>query len=122
MRKLISVVFMVALAGALTGIAAEKTMTGKISDDMCGADHSMMAHGGKKVDDRECTLACVKGGSKYVFASGGKVYAVSNQDLPALREHAGHTVMLTGEWSADGKSVKATKVEMPAPKKGKKAA
>lgn len=101
-------------AGAL---AAEQTWTGQISDSMCGADHSMMAHDGKKVSARDCTLACAKAGAKYVFVSQGKVYEIQNQDRPELAEHAGHTVKLTGEMSADGKSVKVSKIEMPGGKK-----
>jgi hypothetical protein len=118
----ISIGFLAAvLISGTAGLAAEKTWTGKISDSMCGASHKAMEHGGKKVDDRECTLACVKGGSKYVFVSQGKVYEVQNQDFAGLQEHAGHTVKLTGEMSADGKGIKVSKVEMP-PAKGKKAA
>jgi hypothetical protein len=117
MRKVSALFLIVVLAGAMAGIAAEKTMTGRISDSMCGASHKSMEHGKKKVDARECTLACIKGGAKYVFVSGTKVYEVSNQDLAALKDHAGHTVKLTGEWSADGKSVKVSKIEMPAAKK-----
>jgi hypothetical protein len=101
------------LAGAAAGFAAEQTWTGKISDDMCGASHKGMEHAGKKTDDRECTLVCVKGGSKYVFVSEGKVYAVENQSFAGLKEHAGHTVKLTGEMSADKKAIKVSKIEMP---------
>jgi hypothetical protein len=97
---------------ALPGFAAEQTMTGQISDSMCAASHDAMASGGKKVDTHECALACVKAGGKFVFVSGGKVYAISNQSLPDLSTHAGHTVKMTGEVSADGKSVTVSKVVM----------
>jgi hypothetical protein len=100
------------LAGAVAGFAAETTLTGKISDDMCGASHKGMEHAGKQSSDRDCTLACVKGGSKYVFVSEGMVYAVENQSFAGLKEHAGHTVKLTGDVSADKKSVKVSKIEM----------
>jgi hypothetical protein len=104
-------------AGTLAAFGAENTWTGKISDDMCGASHKAMEHAGKKVDDRECTLACVKGGSKYVFVTEGKVYAIENQSFAALKEHAGHTVKLTGEMSPDKKTIKVSKIEMPEKKK-----
>ena len=100
------------LLNAAGVIAAEQTWTGQISDSMCGADHSMMAHGGKKVSARDCTLECVKGGGKYVFVSKGKVYEIENQDRKDLAEHAGHPIKLTGEMSADGKSVKVDKIAM----------
>ena len=94
--------------------AVGQTWTGQISDSMCGADHSMMARGGKKVSARDCTLECVKGGGKYVFVSKGKVYEVQNQDLKDLQVYAGHTVRLTGQIESDGKTIKASKIVMAA--------
>jgi hypothetical protein len=105
--------------------SAEKTLTGKISDSMCGAEHKAMmsehtkegevpANTNKSDQDKahECTLACVKSGGKFVFVSGGKVYEIENQDYAGLQEHAGHAVKLTGEMSADGKTIKVTNVAM----------
>jgi len=98
----------------VSAFAAEQTWTGKISDSMCGADHSKMAaeHGGaKKTSDRDCTLACVKNAGKYVFISQGKTYNVTNQDFAGLQEHAGHTVKLTGDMQGD--SITVSKIVMP---------
>jgi hypothetical protein len=106
--------FLLSVAGAFS---AQQTWTGQITDSMCGKDHSMMQHGGKKVSARECTLACVKDGSKYAFVSNGTVYEIQNQDLKDLATHAGHTVKLTGEMSTDGKALKVDKIEMPLGKK-----
>ena len=102
--------------GATSIYAADQTLTGKISDNMCGAKHATSAeHDGKKMSDRDCTLACVKEhDAKYVFVSGGNVYSISNQDLLALQMHAGHTVKLTGEMS--GNSITVSKIEMLANK------
>lgn len=97
--------------------AAEQTWSGQISDSMCGASHSMMEHAGKKVNARDCTLECVKGGGKYVFVSKGKVYEIQNQELKDLETHAGHTVKLSGEMQSGGKTIKASKIAMPAGKK-----
>lgn len=102
------------LGGATVAFAADQTWTGKISDSMCGASHSAMKHDGKKLADRECTQECVKGGSKYVFVSKGKVYKVDNQDFADLSVHAGHSVMLTGEMTGD--TIKVSKIEMSAAK------
>jgi len=93
-----------------SALAAGNTWTGKITDSMCDKDHSMMATGGKQPDPKECTLACVKGGSKFVFVSEGKVYEIANQDLPALKTFAGDSVRLTGELESDGKTIKADKL------------
>jgi len=112
--------FAVSLCFALTVIAAnaaEKTWTGQISDAMCGKDHSMMEHGGKKTSARDCTLECAKGGSKYVFVSQGKIYEIDNQSLAELPVHAGHTVQLAGAMTADGKTIHVSKITMPAGKK-----
>lgn len=95
-----------------TAFAAEQTWTGQISDEMCGADHSAMAHDGKKVSAHDCTLACVKNGSKFVLVSEGKVYPIANQDLADLKTHAGHNVKITGDLDSDGKTVTVSKVEM----------
>ena len=40
--------------------AAKQTWTGAIADKMCGNDRTKM---GGKMSDRDCTLACAKGGS-----------------------------------------------------------
>jgi hypothetical protein len=93
-----------------SAIAAPNTWTGKITDSMCDKDHSMMASGGKQPDAKECTLACVKSGSKFVFVSGDKVYEIANQDLPALKTFAGDKVKLTGELESDGNTIKADKL------------
>ena len=91
-------------------LAAEKTLTGKISDSMCGASHKAMEHAGSKMTDHDCVLACVEKGAKFVFVSGGKTYNIENQDLPEMKEHAGHTVTLTGDLTGD--TIKATSVKM----------
>ena len=79
------------------------TWTGQISDSACGMSHAKMLaeHKGDLKTDRDCTLACIKGGSKYVFVSDGKVYNISNQKLAALKIHAGETVELTGTMKGD---------------------
>jgi hypothetical protein len=90
--------------------AATMTMNGIISDSMCGVSHAKMMemHKDAKMTDRDCTLACVKGGGKFVFVSDGKVYNVANQKLAALTEHAGETVTLTG--NVEGDTITVSKV------------
>jgi len=105
------------LLGISSALAAEQTWAGQISDAMCGKDHSMMQHGGKKVSARDCTLECAKAGSKYVFVSKGKVYEIGNQTMKDLQVHAGHDVQLTGELTGDGKTIQVSKIVMPAAKK-----
>jgi hypothetical protein len=100
MRRL-SAAIVTLILGAAT-LAADQTWSGKISDSMCGAKHDPTAQHGKQVPDRDCALACKKEhNAQFVFVSDGKVYNVSNQDFAALREHAGHTVQLTGTVAGD---------------------
>lgn len=56
--------------------AKQKTFLGNISDSMCGRKHMMP--GG----DKECTLKCVSGGSKFVLADTAhkKVYQLGDQE------------------------------------------
>ena len=91
--------------------AAEQTWTGQISDSACGAKHEEAAEGQGKMPDRDCTVACVRGGSKYVLVSDGKVFQIANQDNKDLAAHAGHTVKMTGEMK--GNSIAVSKIEMP---------
>jgi len=98
----LGVVGLFAGLGSFAG-AATMTMDGMISDSACGASHAkmMQEHKDAKMTDRDCTLACVKAGGKFVFVSGGKVYTVANQKLAALTEHAGETVTVTGDLKGD---------------------
>jgi hypothetical protein len=89
------------LMAAFASLASAATWTGQISDSMCGASHQKMTSMHAGMTDRDCALACVKGGGKYVFVSDGKVYTISNQELPLLQVHAGHTVQLTGDMKGD---------------------
>ena len=101
-----------AAAAATASLGADgHTWTGAISDKMCGADHKKM---GGKLSDTECTLACTKGGAPYVLVANGKVFQLTGQDA-ALRTHAGHTVVLTGELKGD--TIKVATIEMPTPAK-----
>lgn len=107
-------------ASVMTASAAEQTWTGKISDSMCGVSHKKGAeHGAKAMSARDCTLACVKGGGKYVFVRGSKVYSIENQDFAGLNEHAGHTVTLKGEMKGD--AITVSNITMPGSKKKKAA-
>jgi hypothetical protein len=94
-------------AVASSAFAAQQTWTGAISDKMCGIDHKKM---GGALSDRDCTLACTKGGAPYVLLSDGQVYQLTNHEAD-LRTHAGHTVNLTGELK--GGTIRVSKVEMP---------
>jgi hypothetical protein len=92
------------LAGLATipALAAGKsqTLTGEVSDAMCGAKHEMP---GKAAD---CTRACMKHGSKYALVVGDKVYTLETSDqaaLDKLNDLAGAKAKVTGE--VDGTTI-----------------
>jgi hypothetical protein len=101
MKKALKSVFCLGLLAGLASFASAATWTGQISDSMCGTSHAKMTSAHAGMTDRDCALACVKGGGKYVFVSDGKVYKIANQDLALLQVHAGHTVQLTGDMKGD---------------------
>jgi len=81
--------------------AAGVTLLGTISDSTCGVSHTKIIDQDKhkKMTERECTLACVKYGRKFVFVADGKVYDIANQSFETLVENAGESVRLTGNLS-----------------------
>lgn len=108
MKKLI---WIASFAAGLTAFAAEQTVTGVITDSMCKSNHAMMQKGATKMSDHDCTVACVKlMGQKYVVAAGDKVFQIENQNFAGLEKNAGTTVKVTGQVSADGKSMTVTKL------------
>jgi hypothetical protein len=96
MKPIIFASVLVLLCG-LPSSAAEQTWSGKISDSACGAKHEEAAEGQGKMPDRDCTLACVRGGSKFVLLVDGKILQIGNQDLADLKTYAGAHVKITGE-------------------------
>ncbi len=100
MRKLVYLGLALVLSAGM-GLAAPKaaaakarTFVGDISDKMCGAKHMM---GGSAKD---CTLECVKAGSKFVLVDAkGKVYDLSDQKKPEA--FAGAKVRITGTLNGD---------------------
>jgi hypothetical protein len=102
--KLSSTVALALLFGA--SLSAQQTFTGQISDSLCKAKHEEAAEGQGKMADHDCTVACVKGGSKYVLlGADGKVYDIANQDFKDLEKMAGSKVKMTGELKGNAISV-----------------
>lgn len=101
------------VAAVLMGgfVGAEQTWSGQISDSACGAKHEEAAEGQGKMPDRECTQACIRGGSKYVLVVDGKVFQIANQDNKDLATHAGHKVQVTGELKAN--TITVSRIVMP---------
>ena len=107
MKRILMITTFCSLAG-LSAWAAPQTLTGQISDSMCGKSHAGMGDMGK--NPKECTAGCVKTGAKYVFVSGEKIYEIKNQNFAALPANAGATVQLTGDVDKDGKTITVAKI------------
>ena len=89
-----------------TATAGDKpqTLTGEVSDAMCGAKHMM--EGGAA----ECTQQCVSKGSKYALVVGDKVYTLDTSDkaaLATLGKLAGQQAKVSGTVSGDAIAVSA---------------
>ena len=108
----------VAAAWLVSGGAAyaeERTVTGTISDSLCGMSHkAMMEKQGSKISDRDCVIACLNYQTEnspklVVAASDGTVYMIANQKFPGLMRRAGEKLAITGDVS--GRNITVTKVE-----------
>ena len=96
---------LVAVLAATAALHAQQSWTGQISDSMCKAKHEEAAEGQGKMADRDCTLSCVRGGSKFVLLADGKVLQIANQDNKDLTTFAGQMVKVSGELKGDTLSV-----------------
>ena len=103
---------------AAPGKAYDGTISGVVSDSMCGKDHMMMGEPGR--DAVACTRDCVKKEYKYVLVdSHGDVYNLVNEEksLDKLNELAGKEVEITGHVDPGLKMIKVQSVKAPAKKK-----
>jgi hypothetical protein len=99
-------VFLVAVFGSLfisspASAADKQTLTGLVSDSMCGAQHM-------EADAVKCTRACIGHGANYTLVVGDKVYSLNTTDkalLNKLNEQAGSKVTVTGTVNGIGVDV-----------------
>jgi len=49
----------------------------------------------------DCTSGCIKGGSKYVFASAGSECQIENQSVADIEKRARQMVEFTGDMEGD---------------------
>jgi len=96
----LTVVLMLALAGAFASVAHQQSLTGVVTDSMCGT-----AHMAKDKTPAECTQMCVKDGMKYGLAMEKKVYTLEGHEAE-LAKLAGQKVTVKGILKGDTLSVK----------------
>ena len=97
MKKLImSMTACVLLAPGFAG-AKDMTFSGEIMDSACakGGGHESMFKKMGTNDPKECTLACVKGGSKFVLFKADKTF-YQLDDQKKLEPFAGQKVEVMG--------------------------
>jgi hypothetical protein len=106
MKQTIALAAFLALSAAAD---AGQSWTGRISDSLCKAKHEETAEGAGAMADHDCTVACVRGGSKYVLISDGKVLQIANQSYSDLPKFAGQDVIVSGDLTGD--TLTLTKIE-----------
>jgi len=90
-KRIVMVGLMLFVFGCL-GWAQNKSWTGTVSDEHCGAKHAKAS-----ADAESCVEKCVSGGAKYVLVSHGKVFQVDDQDK--FKGLGGKAVKVTGTLS-----------------------
>ncbi len=94
----------ISLGAALTA-AAPQTITGVITDTMCGAKHGMV----KGQPDDECVRHCVQGSRDYALYDGTHVWKLTDQKKPA--SFVAKRVKVTGAVDEKSQTIKVTSIE-----------
>lgn len=93
-RKAILTVSAMAMACGMAFVAqansATRTLTGVVSDSMCGKTHDM-----KNMSAAQCTRMCVKGGASFALVVGNKVIDLRGHS-EELNKYAAQKVTVRG--------------------------
>lgn len=91
------------LTTSLAIAQAAQTLTGTVSDAMCGKTHMM-----KGASAAKCTRECVKEGSDFALVVGDKVYTLKG-DKTAIDKFAGTNVLVKGKLSGSTVTMESIK-------------
>ena len=92
MRLRIPALFLsVVLSTIAASAQSNQTLTGTVSDAMCGAHHMLQG-----ATAAQCTRECVKQGSDFALVSAGKVYTLKG-DKSQFDKFAGQNVTIKGK-------------------------
>lgn len=112
MRKF-SLAALLLLAAAAASFAANRTFTGEIMDSACAkmGNHDAGYQMTGTHTPKDCTLACVKGGSKFVLynPSTKTTYQLDSQTQPEA--FAGQTVKVIGTYNRTNGTIHVVKIE-----------
>lgn len=103
MKTKLFVIPALVIAFALSSFAAETTITGILTDDMCTKKHMMPGR-----PNADCVRECIKHGAKYVVVVSGKVLELAGKE-EQFKDLAGKKVKVTGE--VKGKSFLVAAIE-----------
>ena len=116
MKKVaVSIMATVVLATLSFGVPKESTFTGEIMDSECakvGSHEMMMKKEGAK-NATQCTLACLKMGSKYVLFNAAEktVHQLDDQKKP--EQFAGEKVTVKGIYDKDTDTIHVSDIQPP---------
>lgn len=94
------------IALSTLAFGSEQTLTGIVSDNMCGKKHMM-----KDAPAAKCTRECVKAGSDYALVVEDKVYTLKG-DKAQIDKFAGEKATVKG--TVSGSSVAVSSISAPA--------
>ena len=96
------------MAGLSLAAPKDQTYTGEITDSACA---TMGSHAGMGKPAKDCALACVQRGAKFVLfnAAAKTVYQLDDQKKPA--QFAGAKVVVTGTLDDSTKTIHVTGIK-----------
>lgn len=102
-NAIFAIALFLSLVAPAFGAGKGQTLTGTVSDAMCGAKHQMPGKPG------DCARMCVQHGSKYTLVVGDKVYTLETTDktaLEKLNDLAGAKATVSGDVEGETITVK----------------
>lgn len=103
MKSITRIIGVAVLAMAMNATAAQTTLTGVLTDNMCTKKHMMRGR-----SDADCVRECVRSGAKYTLVSEGKKHELKG-DARMLDLFAGEVVTVSGTQSGGAIAVTAIK-------------
>lgn len=105
---LVLVAIMAVAIFSLARAAGDRTFQGQIMDAMCAANGSHSPGGYQAThtnNPKDCTLACVKAGSKFVLYNTAQKTTLQLDDQDKARDFAGQDVTVTGSYNNSDKTI-----------------
>ncbi len=114
MRKAVeSFLGVLLLAGASFAAGRVRTFEGQIMDSECAklGNHDLGFKMTGTSTPKDCTLACVKAGSKFVLYNDARKTIDQLDDQAKPREFAGQNVKVIGTYNSSTKTIHVEKIE-----------